>query len=104
MRVVCEASDLAQLLREFRICRPHVVILDLSQPRDASLRAMNAIRNLSLEIPLVIFVSELEELDESPGTRGATVTVSRLRASQEIIPAIRKVIAQPHGPGRVDPP
>jgi DNA-binding NarL/FixJ family response regulator len=103
MWVVCEASDLAQIPRELRICRPHVVVIDLTQPRDAGLRAMNAIRNLSPEMPLVIFVSELEELDQSPGTQGATVIVSRTRASQEIIPAIRKVIAQPQGAGRTDP-
>ena len=93
MWVVCEAGDLAQILREFSICRPDVVVIDLSQPRDAGLRAMNSIRNLSPEMPLVIFVSELEELDESPGTLGPTAIISRIRASQEIIPAIRKVIA-----------
>jgi DNA-binding NarL/FixJ family response regulator len=103
MWVVCEASDLAQILREFRICRPHVVVIDLSQPRNAGLRAMNAIRNRQPEMPLVIFVSELEELGESPGTQGATAIVSRIRASQEIIPAIRKVIAQPLGAGKVGP-
>ena len=95
MWVVCEASNLAQMLREFIICRPHVVVIDLSQPRDAGLRATNAIRNISPAIPLVIFVSELEELDESPGKQGATVIVPRIRANQEVIPAIRKVIAQP---------
>jgi len=103
MWVVCEASNLSQILREFSICRPHVVVIDLSQPRDAGLRAMNAIRNLSPEMPLVTFVSELEEPDEAPGTQGATAIISRVRASQEIIPAIRKVIAQPQGAGRVDP-
>jgi DNA-binding NarL/FixJ family response regulator len=95
MWVVCEASDLTQTLREFWICRPHVVVIDLSQPRGAGLHAMDAIRNLSPEMPLVIFVSELDEFSGSTGIQGATVIVSRTRASQEIIPAIRKLIAQP---------
>jgi DNA-binding NarL/FixJ family response regulator len=66
MRVVCEASELAQILRKFWIRRPHVVVIDLSRPRDAGLRAMNAIRDLSPQAPLVMLASEFEELDRSP--------------------------------------
>jgi DNA-binding NarL/FixJ family response regulator len=104
MWLVCETNDLAQLRREFKICRPHVVVIDLSRPRDAAIRAMNAIRHLSPKMPLVIIVSELEELPESHGVHGPTVFISRIRASHEIIAAIRAVTSQARPAGRPDPP
>jgi DNA-binding NarL/FixJ family response regulator len=93
MWLVCEANDLAQVRRELRICRPHVVVVDLARPHDAGLRAMTAIRRLSPNMPLVVFVNEIEESHESRSTHGSTVFVSRIRASHEVIAAIRTVFA-----------
>jgi DNA-binding NarL/FixJ family response regulator len=103
MWLVCEANDLAQARRELRICRPHVVVIDLARPHDAGLRAMNAIRRLSPNMPLVVFVNEIEESYESK-TQGFTAFVSRIRASHEVIAAIRTVFVLAQRAGRLDPP
>jgi two-component system, NarL family, response regulator NreC len=103
MWLVCETGDLAQLRRELKACRPQVVVIDLS-PRDAGIRAMDAVRHLSPKMPLVVIVSEVEEYHEAHAPRGATVFISRIRASREIIAAIRAVAAQAQRTGRADPP
>jgi hypothetical protein len=65
------------------------------------LRAVKALRHLSPGIPLVVFVNETEESQES---YGSTVFVSRIRASREVIAAIRTVFVRAQRAGRFDPP
>lgn len=90
MYVVCEAGDLAQILRDLQICRPDVVVLDLHLPRGAGARAISRIRGLSPMMPLVILANDPAELTESRSSD--ILTVSKISASEEVIPAIRKAI------------
>jgi two-component system, NarL family, response regulator YdfI len=103
MYVVCDGGDIAQILHEFHICRPDVVLIDLHLPRGVGLRAMSSIRSISPETPLVVLANYPGEVHESPRAgQGATVMVSKLSANEEIIPAIRKAVAArgPAGTGR----
>jgi DNA-binding NarL/FixJ family response regulator len=98
MWIVCEASNLAQIMRNFQICRPHVVVIDLQLPRDAGRRAISAIEAVSPSTPLVVLNDDPAELDESPRTaEGTIVIVSKVRASEQVIPAIRSAVAAAQG-------
>src|ERR1700734_2598132 len=94
MYVVCEAGDLAQVLRGLHICKPDVVVIDLHLPQGVGVRAMNSTRDLSPTMPLVALVNYPGEAPESRlGARVATATVSKISPNEQIIPAIRRVIA-----------
>jgi two-component system, NarL family, response regulator YdfI len=90
MWVVCEASDLPQILREFRLCSPDVVLIDLHVPRDATPRAIEGIRAIAPRTPLVVLVDSPSQLGRSlRAGHGVVVEVSKILVSQQIIPAIR---------------
>jgi two-component system NarL family response regulator len=93
MRVVCEASDLSQTVRDFHRCRPEVVVIDLQLPRGAGLSAMNAIRKIAPRTSLVVLANYPGEFATSshPG-EGATEVVSKIDAGEQVILAIRKVV------------
>jgi DNA-binding NarL/FixJ family response regulator len=98
MYVVCDAGDLAQILQEFQICRPDVMVIDLHLPRGVGVRALESIRDLSPATPLVVLANYPGEVQESrrPG-QAALVMVPKISANEEIIPGIRKAIAGGQG-------
>jgi two-component system NarL family response regulator len=94
MYVVCDASNVSQALDDFRRCRPDLVVIDLQWPRNAGLSAKASIRAQSPHTPLVILAGYRGKAKESlPVGQGATVIVSKLRANEQIIPAIRQAAA-----------
>lgn len=100
MYVVWEAGDRAEITRGLRSCRPDVVVLDLHLPQGVGVRATNGIRGLSPPMPLVVLVDYPGEAPESrPAARVCTVTVSKISVNEQIIPAIRQVIAAARIPG-----
>jgi DNA-binding NarL/FixJ family response regulator len=101
MYVVCEACDLPQTLRDFPPCRPDVVVIDLQRPSGAGLRAMNALRKLSPGMPLVVLESDsgIARHGSSVPEEGATVMVSKIWASEQVIPAIRRAAAHARSSG-----
>jgi DNA-binding NarL/FixJ family response regulator len=103
MFVVCEACNLPQILRDFHRCRPDVVMIDLQSPRGADLRAVTSIRGLSPGTPLVVLADYPGEVEASHFTgQGATVVVSKILASEQIIRAIRKAISDTGDSGGSD--
>jgi DNA-binding NarL/FixJ family response regulator len=97
MYVVCDGGDLEQILHEFQICRPDVVVIDLHLPRGVGVRAMESIRAVSPGTPLVVLANYPGEVHEArrPG-QAAVVTVPKISANEQIIPGIRKAIAEGH--------
>ena len=94
MYVAYEASDLAQILLAFHTCKPDVLVIDLHLPPGAGVRAMHSIMSLSPMLPLVVLADDPGELPVSRRTGpGTTVTVPKISANEQIIPAIRKAIA-----------
>jgi DNA-binding NarL/FixJ family response regulator len=105
MHVICEAGDLAEILHCLRSRKPDVVVLDLHLPRGVGARATNSIRVISPTMPLVVLVNYPGEAPESrPGARVATAAVSKISANEQIIPAIRRVIAAARNPGAPSQP
>jgi two-component system NarL family response regulator len=93
MQVVCETSNPAQTLRDFRQSGPDVVVIDVQSPRGAGRKVVGALRAISSATPLVILTTFPGEVDSStrPG-QGAIRVVSKISASKEVIAAIREVL------------
>ena len=103
MFVACEACNLLQILRDFHRCRPDAVLIDLQSPRGADLRAITSIRELSPGTPVVVLADYPREVKASHVTgQGATVVVSKISASEQIIRAIRKAISDTGDSGDID--
>jgi two-component system, NarL family, nitrate/nitrite response regulator NarL len=94
MYVICDAGESTQLLREFALCRPDVVVVDLHLPSGTGLRAVSRIRALSPTTPVVVLANYPGELPDprAPG-HGPTVVVSKISANEQIISAIRNAVA-----------
>jgi len=103
MFVACEACNPRQILGDFHRCRPDAVLIDLQSPRSADLRAITSIRELSPGIPVVVLADYPGEVEASHVTgRGATVVVSKILASEQIIRAIRKAMSDAGDSGSTD--
>ena len=102
MYVVCDTSDVSQTLRDFHLCRPDVLIIDLQSPRGAGLRATDAIRKLSPATPLVVLEDYPADAEAQRGSaHGRTILVPKMLACEQIISAIRKAFSdvRPGGTG-----
>jgi NarL family two-component system response regulator YdfI len=98
MRVVCESTDATRVLRDFRRCGPDVVVIDLHVSHDAGVRAMSSIRRVAPQILLVVLADYREDVaDSSRKDGGSVVVVSRVRITDQVIPAIRQAIATAEG-------
>jgi two-component system, NarL family, response regulator YdfI len=94
MYVVCDAGETAQLLREFTLCRPDVVVIDLHLPSGSGARAVSRIRALSPMTPVVVLANYPgESAGPQPPGHGPTVVVSKISANEQIISAIRNAVA-----------
>lgn len=94
MYVLCESGDVEQTIRDFRLCRPDIALIDLQLPRGAGLLAMNALRAISPRTPLVVLTSYPGDVDTSPRSgAGPTLVVSRTLVSEQVITAIRTAVA-----------
>ena len=90
MYVVCQTGDVERTLREFRLCKPDIALIDLQLPRGAGLLAMNAIRGIAPPTPLVVLTNYPGDVDTSPRAgEGPTIVVSRTLVSEQLISAIR---------------
>jgi DNA-binding NarL/FixJ family response regulator len=91
MHVVCETADVTQTIRDFRLCKPDIALIDLQLPRGAGLEVMNAIRAISPRTPLVVLTNYPGDIDTSPrSAEGPTLVVSKTLVSEQVIAAIRK--------------
>ena len=94
MYVVCESGDVEQTIGDFRLHKPDIALIDLQLPRGAGLLAMNAIRALSPQTPLVVLTNYPGDVDTSPRrSEGPTLVVSRTLVSEQITTAIRTAVA-----------
>ena len=98
MHVVCEAGDVAETIRDLRLCKPDIALIDLQLPRGAGLMVMNAIRAISPFTPLVVLTNYPGDVDTSPRCgQGATLVVSKTLAGEQVIGAIRQATSDTGG-------
>lgn len=62
MEVVCEARELNQVLRDFAMCHPDAVLVDLQLPQGEGMRAVRALRKLSPALPIVVLTMYPDEV------------------------------------------
>jgi DNA-binding NarL/FixJ family response regulator len=95
IEIICEASDGADAVRKVREHRPDAVLLDITMP---VMNGFEAARRIKAEFPstLILIVSQFES---APFAReavaaGASGYVVKSNASNELIPALRKIQSQ----------
>ena len=94
MYVVCESCGVAQTIRDFRLYKPDIALIDLQLPRGAGRRAVRAVRAISAQTPVVVLTNYPGDLDTSPRTgEGVTLIVSKTFVKEQVIDAIRKAVA-----------
>jgi len=97
MLVVCEAGDLVQTLRDFHLCRPDVLVIDLQSPLGA--RAVKAMRGISPGTPWVLLTDDPQEVVARLRNEGCIALVPKMLAKEQVIPAIRGAISESRGSG-----
>lgn len=95
IEVVCEAADGADAISKVRLHRPHVVLLDISMP---VMNGFQAARLIKHEFPttLIVMVSQFDSAAcaKEAMAAGASGYVVKSNASSELIPALRKTVAE----------
>ena len=92
LQLVCEVADAAEAVLQFERYHPDVVLIDLQLPHGSGLRAIEAIRALSPNAPVVVLTTFPGEADISPAADapGPIRYVSKAAPSEEIMAAVRE--------------
>lgn len=94
LKVVAEAEDGEQAVREFGILRPDVVLLDIRMPRMGGVEALRAILAESPEAKVIMLTtSDLDEDVKSAIDAGASGYLLKSVSRRELVGAIREVQA-----------
>lgn len=101
LELVCEAGDGAEALAQFQHCRPDVVLIDLQPPHGSGPHAIETIHALHPRTPVVMLTTFPADADiPVRGTGAPIVCVSKAAPSEDIVAAIRVLIADGHPPMR----
>jgi two-component system, NarL family, invasion response regulator UvrY len=93
MAVTGEASNGAQVLEMMSKDSYDLVLLDISMPGKNGLEVLKELRSDHRHIPVVILSMHPEEQYASRALRaGASAYITKERASEELVSAIRKVL------------
>jgi DNA-binding NarL/FixJ family response regulator len=95
MMVVCEATDTAQVLRDYEFCRPDVTVIDLQRPAGEGWRVVKVLRQRFPGCAIVIFTTYPGEEEAAGNGTSATLEVSKTASSTEIIVATRRAAQWP---------
>ena len=90
MMVVCEATDTAQVVRDFEHCRPDVTIVDLQRPVGEGWRAVKALRQRFPDCPIVVLTTYPGDAAGAGNATRATLEVPKTASGTEIIAATRR--------------
>jgi DNA-binding NarL/FixJ family response regulator len=90
MVVVCEATDTAQVVRDFELCRPDVTIVDLQRPVGEGWRAVRTLRERFPGCAMVVLTTYPGEAAVAGNGTSATLEVSKTASGGEIIAATRR--------------
>lgn len=91
-KIVGEASDGEEALRQLRCLKPQIVILDIDMPRLNGLETIRAIRRLPFAVKVIILTMYKEQdMFDAAMDLGAKAYVLKENAANEIIAALDQV-------------
>jgi DNA-binding NarL/FixJ family response regulator len=90
MEIVCEATDTAQVLRDFEFCRPDVTLVDLQRPAGEGWRTVKALRQRFPGCAMVVLTTYPGEVVAAGHDTSATLEVPKTASGTEIIAATRR--------------
>ena len=94
IQIVADAADLAQTLRVTSELAPDMVILDISLPECDGLEGLEELRRRFPQIPVLILSMYAEERFAIRALKaGASGYITKAMAAEELIKAIKKVMA-----------
>jgi DNA-binding NarL/FixJ family response regulator len=97
MKVVCEASDGLEVMELIKTNEVDIVILDISMPVKGGLETLDMLKNIRPELPVLMLSALSEEIYASKSLKaGASGFINKETAPEELINAIRKIIAGGH--------
>ena len=92
MMLVGEASDGVEVVELARVLQPDVILVDLMMPRKSGLEAINEIKALRPEVPILVLTSFAEEDKVFPAIRaGALGYLLKDSSPEQLLRAIRDV-------------
>ena len=94
IRIVGEASNIAEMLQFVPQTKPDIVVLDINFPEDDGLKGLMTLRRLFPELPVLILSMFPEERFAIRALKaGAAGYISKAMAAEELVEAIRKVMS-----------
>ncbi len=91
-KIVGEASDGQEALRQLACLKPQIAVLDIDMPRLNGLETLRAIRELPFAVKVVILtVYKEEDIFNAAMDLGAKAYVLKENAANEIVAALEKV-------------
>jgi DNA-binding NarL/FixJ family response regulator len=94
MKVVAEASDGADAIAKFALCRPDVVLMDLQMPRMNGLDAIAKLHDMWPTVPIIVLTTFAGDARASRAIAlGATSYLLKSSSNTEIIAALKNAIA-----------
>jgi DNA-binding NarL/FixJ family response regulator len=91
-KIVGEASDGEEALRQLTLLKPQIIILDIDMPRLNGLETIRAIRQLPLPVKVIILTMYKEEdMFNAAMDLGAKAYVLKENAANDIVAALEKV-------------
>ena len=84
MQVVCEATDVFQVVQDFTFCQPDVTIIDLQLPHGEGLRAVRRLRKIAAAAPIVVLTTYPGEA-AAVSQMGPLFEISKTASSAEIM-------------------
>lgn len=99
MEVVGETSGAPETVRQFERLQPDVILLDLELPHHGGPDTVEAIRRVCPNVPLIVLSSYPIDTEEvlKRAPPGIMVFVLKSVPSQEIVAAVRSVVATRRG-------
>jgi DNA-binding NarL/FixJ family response regulator len=94
MEVCGEADDAQQAIRLIRDTSPNLAIVDITLKRSSGLELIKSIKALSIVVPVLVLSMHDESLYAERALRaGATGYITKHQATEEVLSAIRRVLA-----------
>jgi two-component system, NarL family, invasion response regulator UvrY len=97
MQVTCEAPSGSQVMEMVKSNEIDLVILDISMPGKSGLECLDMLKNIYPNLPVLMLSALSEEIYASKSLKaGASGFINKELAPEELISAIRKIIAGGH--------